>query len=90
MIRWKRLLWLIALAAVAVVSYLAGVASHQSNLARADVTVGPVPKSFESGGARTIPILTDISTTLKSIDQRVARLEKLAALEAQRNAAQPK
>lgn len=36
------------------------------------------PGHFLAGGERSVPILEEISATLKRMDQRLARLEKIA------------
>ena len=47
--------------------------------AHADVRQTERRQAFQSGSERNEAILREISGTLKSIDERLARLEKLAA-----------
>jgi len=41
-------------------------------------------EAFLSGGERSVPLLVEISATLKRIDNRLARLEKLMAADGKR------
>jgi len=44
-----------------------------------EVRAEPPPKSFETGGQLSVPILRDISATLHQMDARLARMEAVAA-----------
>ena len=43
---------------------------------RADVRETPPKEAFLAGGERAVPILQEISATLKRIDARLAKIEK--------------
>jgi hypothetical protein len=50
----------------------------------------PPPQPFLAGSERALPILQEIAATLKRIDDRLARIEKLMAVRAaQRPGGQP-
>ncbi len=46
--------------------------------ARADSRTKPPPEHFQSGSERSIPILKEISATLKRIDAKLANIERAA------------
>jgi hypothetical protein len=45
---------------------------------RSDIITTPQPQHMLSGGQLSVPILQDISQTLKDIDGRLSRMETLA------------
>ncbi len=49
-----------------------------SSSARAESRTKPPPEHFQSGSERSIPILKEISATLKRIDAKLANIEKIA------------
>jgi hypothetical protein len=54
--------------------------TYQAQLpARASVRESPPRQAFLAGGERSLPILQEISGTLKQIDERLARIEKTLA-----------
>jgi len=59
-------------------TFWATVPLNQPPHARAGVTKAPPKESFLAGSERSIPILNEISATLKRIDARLARLEEAA------------
>jgi hypothetical protein len=85
---WQKLLIGLALAAGCM---LLGASIPMTNQAHGEVTRGaPEPPAFQAGG---VPILKDISATLRQMDGRMARLEAIAqkmqaraAISAQRTA----
>jgi hypothetical protein len=72
---------------------LAGANLSTTKEAHAEVTGRPEPPAFQSGGQQSVPILREISGTLRQIDMRLARLEtvaqKLQMAAARSAAAQP-
>ena len=52
--------------------------------ASAGVRSAAAPGHFLSGSERSLPILTEISTTLKQIDARLAKIEKVALASAKK------
>jgi hypothetical protein len=70
---WQKLLIGLALAAGCM---LVGAVMPTANQALGEVRAGaPEPPAFQQG---TVPVLRDISATLRQIDGRLARLEMLA------------
>jgi hypothetical protein len=70
---WQKLLIWLALAAGCM---LVGAVMPTANQALGEVRAGaPEPPAFQQG---TVPVLRDISATLRQIDGRLARLEMLA------------
>jgi len=70
---WQKLLIGLALAAGCM---LVGAAMPPANQALGEVRAGaPEPPAFQQG---TVPVLRDISATLRQIDGRLGRLETLA------------
>lgn len=55
-----------------------GTCVHSQTAARAEVRRSPTPQAFLSGGERSLPILREISATLKQMDARLAKIEKVA------------
>jgi len=66
--RWQRLL----VAAALVTGGAIGAANMSLNVAHGEVSATPDPPMFQAGG---VPILKDISATLRQMDSRLARLE---------------
>jgi hypothetical protein len=57
---------------------LVGAGTVPPSEARGEVRVDPPPKSFETGGQLSVPILRDIATTLHQMDARLAHVETVA------------
>jgi hypothetical protein len=66
--RWQRLL----VAAALVTSGAIAGANMSLNVAHGEVSATPEPPTFKAGD---VPILKDISATLRQMDARLARLE---------------
>jgi hypothetical protein len=47
-------------------------------IAWGQITTTPQPQHMQSGGQMSVPILRDISATLKEIDGRLSRMETVA------------
>ena len=58
---------------------LIGAGTMPPSQAWGEVRVEPPPKSFETGGQMSIPVLKDIAATLHQMDARLARMETVAA-----------
>ncbi len=58
--------------------YIAGQSSDVSGTAQADIRKGERRQAFQAGGERSEIVLREISKTLKTIDARIARIEKVA------------
>ena len=58
--------------------YMAGQSSNVLGTARADIRKGERRQAFQAGGERSEIVLREISKTLKTIDARIARIEKVA------------
>jgi hypothetical protein len=69
----------IAFLALFLLAILAGSWFTNANSAQAEITRGQPRKAFLSGSERSEQILREIAQTLKTMDGRLARLEKLAA-----------
>jgi hypothetical protein len=61
--------------ALALSCVLVGTAIPTTNQAHGEVRGTPEPPTFQSG---SVPVLRDISSTLRQIDGRLARLETMA------------
>jgi hypothetical protein len=72
---WERGVMAIVLVAAGVI---AGANMSTTNEAQAEVTGRVEPPAFQSGGQQSVPILREISGTLRQIDSRLARLEIVA------------
>ena len=72
---WKRSLMAFVLVAAGVI---AGAYMSITTEAQAEVTGRAEPPAFQSGGQQSVPILREISGTLRQIDMRLARLEIVA------------
>lgn len=59
--------------------YCVGTAFHPETSARAWEGDTPPRQAFLAGSERALPILQDISKTLKQIDARLEKIEKAAA-----------
>jgi hypothetical protein len=57
---------------------LAGGALTSVELAHGEVRTTAPPQAFQSGGQLSVPVLKEISATLRQIDSRLARLESMA------------
>jgi hypothetical protein len=71
---------------------IAGANMTTTQEAQAEVTGRAEPQAFQSGGQQSVPILREISGTLRQIDSRLARLETVAQklqMSAARRAAAP-
>ena len=68
----------VALLALVGAGFVTGLACRDADV-HADVRRGTAPAAFNSGAQRSEAHLAAISETLKKIDERLARLEKLAA-----------
>ena len=55
-----------------------GAELRASASARADTRTSPPKEHFQSGSERSLPILKEISATLRRIDARLANIEKAA------------
>jgi len=58
--------------------YVAGQSFDVFGTAHADVRKGERRQAFQAGGERSEVVLREISKTLKTIDARIARIEKVA------------
>src|SRR6188474_2107028 len=72
---WQRVLTALALAVAGVVVGANLSTTHQ---AHGEITAAPETPAFQSGGQMSVPILREISTTLRQMDARLARLETAA------------
>jgi hypothetical protein len=66
-------------AAILLASFWAGAFLRPQPASTADIRKGPPKQHFLAGSERSVPILQDISETLKRMDDRLARIEKIAA-----------
>jgi len=57
--------------------FLAGNSWRQSSVVQAEVRRKPPREAFQSGGARSEVVLREISATLKRIDSRIERIERV-------------
>ncbi|MHC4403476.1 MAG: hypothetical protein ACYTG0_27785 [Planctomycetota bacterium] len=72
-------------------SFYAGSCFSPDPLASAAGRQPPPAKAFLSGSERSLPVLQDIASTLKQIDDRLARIEKVVVAASGTDAArQPK
>lgn len=65
-------------------SFWAGTCFQPQPASSAEVRKGTPRTHFLSGGERAVPILLEISDTLKRIDSRLARIEETIATAAER------
>jgi len=72
---WEHSLMAFVLIAAGVI---AGASMSTSKEAHAEVTGRVEPPAFQSGGQQSVPILREISGTLRQIDARLMRLETVA------------
>ncbi|HIQ20018.1 MAG TPA: hypothetical protein EYH34_02105 [Planctomycetes bacterium] len=70
---------IVTVAAALALGFLVGGAASRDASARAGVRRSAPPQAFLSGSERALPVLMEISTTLKRIDQRLARIERAVA-----------
>jgi hypothetical protein len=73
--KWEHSLMAFVLVAAGVIM---GANVSTTKEAQAEVTGRPEPPAFQSGGQQSVPILREISGTLRQIDSRLARLETVA------------
>jgi hypothetical protein len=59
---------------------LAGSGTYPSSRAWGEVQIAPPPKSFETGGQQSVPILKEMAATLHQMDARLAHMEAVARL----------
>ncbi len=64
---------------VVLIAFCAGTSLRPPPAARAGVREGTPTPHFLAGGERALPVLEEISKTLKQIDTRLSRIEKIAA-----------
>jgi hypothetical protein len=57
---------------------LVGAGTMPPSQAWGEVRIAPPPKSFETGGQLSVPILKEIASTLHQMDGRLARMETVA------------
>ena len=74
-VKWQRVGMVIALVGAGVI---AGANLSTTTQAVAEVRGTPEPPAFQSGGQQSVPILREISGTLRQIDMRLSRLETVA------------
>ncbi len=68
---------LIAVALLVGGVFWTSLAMRPKGVATAGVRQTPAPEHFLAGSERSVPILQEISQTLKQIDARLARVERL-------------
>ncbi len=68
-----------ATAAILVASFWAGTFLRPQPASTADVRRGKPKQHFLAGSERSVPILQEISETLKRVDARLAKIEAIAA-----------
>ena len=73
--RWQRVLTALALATAGVV---VGANLATTRQAHGEISAAPEIPAFQAGDQISVPILREISTTLRQIDGRLARLETAA------------
>jgi hypothetical protein len=57
---------------------VSGAALSTSSEAQGEIRATPQPQAFQSGSQLSVPVLREISATLRQIDARLARLETVA------------
>jgi len=72
------------MAAILLASFWAGTFLSPRPASTADVRRGPPKQHFLAGSERSVPILQEISETLKRMDARLARIETIAAESAEK------
>ena len=75
-----RVFWL---ALVLLVAFAAGVSVRTPSGMTAEVRRSAPRQHFLAGSERALPVLQEISQTLKQIDARLSRIEKIAAAAAE-------
>jgi hypothetical protein len=79
MTTWKKLIARTLLTGTLVgIAFWLGAASRHEPVAAAGVRKTEKPAGFQSGSERSLPILQEIAVTLKRIDARLAKFEKMA------------
>jgi hypothetical protein len=73
--KWQRFAMAATLATAGVI---VGANMSTTNQAHGEISATPEPPAFQSGGQQSVPILREISSTLRQIDSRLARLEIVA------------
>ncbi len=74
----KKLRRLILAIAIGATGVFVGTNISTSNVAHGEMRDGPEPPSFKRGDQIALPILRDISATLRQIDGRLSRMEIVA------------
>ena len=69
----------IGLVALLTLTFWAGMSLGPPQMAEGENRVATPRQAFLAGDERSLPILEEISATLRQIDGRLARLEKIAA-----------
>jgi hypothetical protein len=62
----------------AIICVIAGASISTTKQAHGETRGAPEPPAFQSGGQLSVPILREISATLRQMDARLARLEVAA------------
>lgn len=75
----QRLGWTLGLLLVGAIGFAAGAVWQASSTVHADVTELPRRDAFLAGGERSELVLREISGTLKKMDGRLERIEKVVA-----------
>ena len=71
-------------AAILLASFWAGTFLRPQPASTADVRKAPAKQHFLAGSERSVPILQEISETLKRMDARLARIEGIVAAAAEK------
>ena len=71
-------------AVVLLVSFWAGTFLRPQPASTADVRTSPPKQHFLAGSERSVPILQEISETLKRMDARLSKIEKIVAAAAEK------
>ena len=79
--KFARLGWLAMLLTLA---FWTGTCFPPQPASTAEVRKSPPRQAFLSGSERSVPILMEISETLKQMDARLSRIEKIVATAAER------
>lgn len=66
-------------AAILLAAFWAGAFLRPETASMADVRKSPPRQHFQAGSERSIPLLEEISETLKRMDARLAKIEEIVA-----------